>query len=307
MLAWPHIVRRVILIVAGLTLTAVAVSSVWPSQGWTSIPVTVPREPCLPYTEQAIFVSLYATGFDISSSTLHVKAQVSMPYISPNPKLTAGHGGETAISVWINDTKLTWLDLNRTATATLKLDGSSNSFPFDHYDQGITGRAQGAGGYSFIGNTRAEKSGAGIRYPVYFMLQSELDDWRFEGMCGAYIFDKHGYLKFDPNQDGDSVEIKLVRHRAFSIYVLAICILPLLIALAFAYRRFPKFGGRRDDTSPLELASALLTLLALRQVLVPGDLVGLTVIDRILGVELSIVVLLTLWAYLAESKPANSK
>ena len=56
---------------------------------------------------------------------------------------------------------------------------------------------------------------------------------------------------------------------------------------------------------PLELGAAFLALLTLRQVLVPGEITGPTVIDGILALELSLFVALLVHAWTARVRLAR--
>jgi hypothetical protein len=66
-------------------------------------------------------------------------------------------------------------------------------------------------------------------------------------------------------------------------FILGVLASPLLITIAFTWRRWRRAADGEDVTSPLELASALLALLTLRQVLVPADMPGITWVDKIQG------------------------
>ncbi|MCY1144207.1 hypothetical protein OWR29_39970 [Actinoplanes sp. Pm04-4] len=74
------------------------------------------------------------------------------------------------------------------------------------------------------------------------------------------------------------------------IFIFSVALLPLLIALVLLSRRLNPSVAASDNTSPLELASAALALLALRQVLVPSDIRGFTLLDRVLAFELTLVI-----------------
>jgi hypothetical protein len=90
----------------------------------------------------------------------------------------------------------------------------------------------------------------------------------------------------------------MARPRFFSVYIASVALLPLLIALALIVGQWARQSSWSESTSPLELASALLALLALRQVLTPANISSITLLDRILAAELAIILLVTLFVYL---------
>ena len=85
------------------------------------------------------------------------------------------------------------------------------------------------------------------------------------------------------------------RGRTYILFVYALCMSPVLISLAFyAARSRRRSTETLDNLSPLELATAFLALLTLRQVLVPTNVSGTTNVDRLLAVELTVIVAVTL-------------
>ncbi|GHH28655.1 hypothetical protein GCM10017774_03210 [Lentzea cavernae] len=90
----------------------------------------------------------------------------------------------------------------------------------------------------------------------------------------------------------------------FAAFVYAVSLMPALIALSFWVRTRRRGAGTRDTSAALELASALLALIALRQVFVPTDIIALTRLDFVLGVQLLAVCWLMAVTYVAEPPPA---
>ncbi|MBB6347968.1 hypothetical protein ACWGH8_26050 [Nonomuraea muscovyensis] len=76
----------------------------------------------------------------------------------------------------------------------------------------------------------------------------------------------------------------------------AILATPVLLVFALALRRL-----RNKNTSPLELAAALLAVIPLRQVLVPSDISGFTLLDKLLGIEVAFITAVRLFAYARDS------
>jgi hypothetical protein len=80
---------------------------------------------------------------------------------------------------------------------------------------------------------------------------------------------------------------RLTRPVSYLLFVYAVALTPALLGISYLVHHL---GSRRRGLSEasggLEIAAALLALLALRQVLVPSDITGLTWLDELLGVEL---------------------
>ncbi|WP_394618374.1 hypothetical protein JNUCC0626_04540 [Lentzea sp. JNUCC 0626] len=73
--------------------------------------------------------------------------------------------------------------------------------------------------------------------------------------------------------------------------------MPAVIGLSFYFRTRRRATG--DSSAAMELAAALLALIALRQVFVPTDISGLTRLDFLLGVQLLVVCCLMAVTYVA--------
>jgi hypothetical protein len=94
-------------------------------------------------------------------------------------------------------------------------------------------------------------------------------------------------------------DVVLGRGETYPAFVYALSLSPTLIVLAF-YSVGLRTRRRRlpENLSPLELATALLALLALRQVLVPTNVPGMTNVDKLLAFELTAIVAVTLVTYI---------
>ncbi|MGW6928892.1 hypothetical protein ACWGE0_02435 [Lentzea sp. NPDC054927] len=87
---------------------------------------------------------------------------------------------------------------------------------------------------------------------------------------------------------------------AYWAFIYSISLMPAVIGLSFFVRTRRRRGGTNDTSAAMELAAALLALIALRQVFVPTDIVGLTRLDFVLGVQLLVVCWLMAVTYVAE-------
>lgn len=81
-------------------------------------------------------------------------------------------------------------------------------------------------------------------------------------------------------------------------FVYGVLILPLLLVLGYLAARH-RAGRSWSDTrtSPLELAAALLAVVTLRQVLIPADVAGFTLLDKLLGIEVAAITTLTILSH----------
>ncbi|WP_410676977.1 hypothetical protein [Amycolatopsis sp. cmx-4-68] len=108
-------------------------------------------------------------------------------------------------------------------------------------------------------------------------------------------------------QGGSSIDAAFGRGWSYWAFVYAVSLMPAVIGLGFAVRTRRQDGFDGSDTSAaMELATALLALIALRQVFVPADIVGLTRVDILLGVQLLAVCWLIAAAYVQGSKSSNN-
>ncbi|MEV4167653.1 hypothetical protein [Nonomuraea dietziae] len=136
-------------------------------------------------------------------------------------------------------------------------------------------------------------------------LDDNLSDWtlpRLGDNAHSYYVDTGG--KVEGTRPGSNVvhrlrldtaiQVDLTRRPNALAFVYAVLATPVLLVLALALRRQSK------NTSPLELAAALLAVISLRQVLVPSDISGFTILDKVLGIEVAFITAVTLYAYARE-------
>jgi hypothetical protein len=81
------------------------------------------------------------------------------------------------------------------------------------------------------------------------------------------------------------------------VFIITIAATPFLLVLGYLLARFST--GRIGDTqtSPLELSAALLAIITLRQVLIPAEISGFTLLDKALGFEVVVLVAITVFAH----------
>lgn len=115
------------------------------------------------------------------------------------------------------------------------------------------------------------------------------------------------------------ITVEFTRGWPYWAFVYAISLMPAVIGLSFAVRTRRRRDSAAEETSAaMELAAALLALIALRQVFVPTDISGLTRLDILLGVQLLGVCWLMAAAYvrapaeipqseLAPTKPSSKR
>jgi len=103
------------------------------------------------------------------------------------------------------------------------------------------------------------------------------------------------------------ITVEFARGWPYWGFVYAISLMPAVIGLSFAVRTRRRRSSAGDDTSAaMELAAALLALIALRQVFVPTDISGLTRLDILLGGQLLVVCWLMAAAYVRAPAPPAS-
>jgi hypothetical protein len=95
------------------------------------------------------------------------------------------------------------------------------------------------------------------------------------------------------------IRAELGRGWSYWAFVYAISLMPAVIGLSF-FIRTRRRPGATDTSAAMELAAALLALIALRQVFVPTDIVALTRLDFLLGVQLLAVCWLMAVTYIGE-------
>jgi hypothetical protein len=91
---------------------------------------------------------------------------------------------------------------------------------------------------------------------------------------------------------GPPLHVHAVLSRPINVwlFVYTIGLAPLVLALAYFVSR-PR-GTVGENATALSLAAALLSLLTIRQVVTPGNIQGITRLDRLLGIELVSVIAL---------------
>ncbi len=91
--------------------------------------------------------------------------------------------------------------------------------------------------------------------------------------------------------------VEINRDRATIMLSYAVALMPLAFGVILFHLSFLSGARRLSPSFSLEVAAAMLAVLPLRQVLVPAEISGLTMVDFLLGVELSVIVGLAVVRY----------
>lgn len=177
--------------------------------------------------------------------------------------------------------------------------GSANDYPHDHYSAQLLFQLTVPDG----------GPGDGRRLVLYvstISLDDSLRDWTLPVPDGPtrsfYDQDGAGPRTADDIRPGvDPVRFDLVRGPRLHAYVYSVLAMPLLLVAALLVFR------RRTGGSALEVAAALLAVVTLRQVLVPGDISGFTVLDKLLGIEVAIIAVASIHAQAAARRRAERR
>jgi hypothetical protein len=147
---------------------------------------------------------------------------------------------------------------------------------------------------------------------VYVSYPSEVvGDRDHPVIVGMAADDRLGQWNLDTERvasDGDSSNLHRVtavfsRGWDYSAFVYVVSLMPAVIGLGFMIRRQRK-PNPGDTAAALELAAALLALIALRQVFVPANIAGLTRLDVLLGVQLALLCAAMAVTYVRTPEPA---
>lgn len=176
-------------------------------------------------------------------------------------------------------------------TASIPADVDPTQFPNDSYSLGLTvtvflppgvdaASPEWAGGVVPVGARTDVSAAFGIA----------LDD-----RLGRWDLDTEAIVS---SGIGANITAELSRGWAYWAFIYSVSLMPAVIGLSFFVRTRRRGAG--DTSAAMELAAALLALIALRQVFVPTDIVGLTRLDFVLGVQLLAVCWLMAVTYVAE-------
>lgn len=122
---------------------------------------------------------------------------------------------------------------------------------------------------------------------IGFLREDRLEQWQLSSrpvVTAAYTLSSGG-----DNVSLDSADFYAIVERpsSFWVFVYVIALTPMIIGLAYMASR----NDQGDSATALSLAATLLSLLAIRQVVTPSDIQGLTRLDRLLGFELVVLVM----------------
>jgi hypothetical protein len=131
----------------------------------------------------------------------------------------------------------------------------------------------------------------------------ELSDWRQDRIAVRSPHWDEEIQILDP----PLFEIELFRASEFTNFIVGVIFLPTLMFFTFTIAALSQAGNGKDATSPLELATALLATIALRQVLVPPEIPGLTYVDRLLAGQAIAIALGTCGIHILLTMPRSGK
>lgn len=202
-------------------------------------------------------------------------------------------------------------NLNRTASFTdarrvsvsIPVQANPAQFPNDSYSLDLTfavylPRGMRVRWLDEASNTVVVSQSIGTVYRM--AIDSRLGQWTFdltEGVSVQKPFDAAG-------ERMSSLHASFSRHWTYWAFVYAVSLMPAVIGLSF-YVRTRRQRGASDNAAAMELAAALLALIALRQVFVPTDITGLTRLDFVLGAQLLAVCWLMAVTYVADPSPSR--
>jgi len=176
------------------------------------------------------------------------------------------------------------------------MEGSMTNYPHDRYTAFFRIALEARGVTLVPHGDRRE--GSGLFYAISSVrLDDNLSDWSLPsvGTANQGSFSNAGANFGGAYQRG--LQIDLERPQKTLTFIYCVLLTPLLLVVALLLARW-----RSDKTSPLELAAALLAVLTLRQVLVPQDIAGFTVLDKFLGIEVTIIAAATIFVH---TRPAR--
>ena len=175
------------------------------------------------------------------------------------------------------------------AEVNIPVDASPQSFPHDKYNlhilDAILTTPKGMWLRYHYKTVKGEQIGHTTGWPIGFGIAqgNRLVDWRLKPAFATSASNTiYG--------NGVDVSSQLGRPISLILFVYSIALTPALLGLSYSVRAARRKRGEDDGISPFELGAAFIALLALRQVLIPSDIPGITLLDRILGIEIVILV-----------------
>jgi hypothetical protein len=178
--------------------------------------------------------------------------------------------------------------LDQYAQINIPVEATPQSFPHDRYNLTILYATlttpEGTWLRYHYKTAKGEQVARTNYWPIGLGIAwgDHLVDWRLNSSLAVTS-------KQSSNDYSVDVSSQLARPISLILFVYSIALAPALLGLSYWLRARRK-GGGDDGMSPLELGAAFIALLALRQVLIPSDIPGITLLDRFLGIEIVLLV-----------------
>jgi hypothetical protein len=199
-----------------------------------------------------------------------------------------------------------------TRAVTIPVDSIPQSFPNDSYELGLRVEVNLPENILFFRDRDQEVfdvidhlyNDGNFFDPVVFGVtkDSRLTQWTLD-LDGNVPGTR---LASNSSSDSANMQITLSRPWWYWTFIYSVSLMPALIGLSFFVRmRRHSTSNAPEASGAMELAAALIALLALRQVFVPADIAGLTRLDVILGIQLLVVCFLMADAYVRDAKPSR--
>lgn len=254
------------------------------------------------------------TYFDTNGQSITGSDRLKPELADAKVEIQVGNGDleRTKVSYPLEYLVMGYIDRpdGREISFSLPADVDPSQFPNDSYNFALHMTASLPLGVTAIarGSDPEPGRGDGSDVPVIFGLavDERLGQWHLDTdqtVAATQGYDNHpyGYSEYAP-----VVHVEFKRGLAYWAFIYAVSLMPAVIGLSF-YIRTRRQRGTTDASAAMELAAALLALIALRQVFVPTDIVALTRLDFLLGVQLLVVCWLMAVTYVAEPRPARRK
>jgi uncharacterized protein DUF4436 len=167
--------------------------------------------------------------------------------------------------------------------------GSPTEYPFDSYSFNVSLNVSAADNIKLPPLDDHDRVGNNLVLSIsVVVLDYDLRDWQLSTYSPVDI--RSTLLD-------ESLTIHISRDASTVAFIAAIIAVPLILVLGYLFARHRPGGSTDSRTSPLELTAALLATITLRQVLIPGDIAGFTDLDKIIGIEITILVAITLYSH----------
>ncbi|MEO3811096.1 DUF4436 family protein [Sphaerisporangium sp. B11E5] len=178
-------------------------------------------------------------------------------------------------------------------TFKVPLMGTMNNYPNDRYTALFQVNLSISRGITLHPHENRSEEGRLVHAISSVRLDGNLGDWSLPsvGTANKGSF-TGGTLRH--------LQVDLARSPKTLTFIYSVLLTPMLLVVALLMWR-----RRSDNTSPLELAAALLAVVTLRQVLVPQDISGFTLLDKVLGIEVAIIAAATIFTHTRPSRSSS--